>query len=124
MLAAIALSCGLAIALTSLRLTYQTHRNDLLSKNKDYYQRWAKFIEEFGDDEDGDGDEVTPEDEALLERVLDVLRTEKRASTSLIQRRLRLGYTRAARMMDILEQRGIIGPGDGAKPREILVELD
>ena len=84
----------------------------------------AKLEEEFGEDDEGDGDEVTPEDEALLERVLDVLRTEKRASTSLIQRRLRLGYTRAARMMDILEQRGIIGPGDGAKPREILVELD
>lgn len=84
----------------------------------------AKLEDEFPEDDEGDGDEVTPEDEALLERVLDVLRTEKKASTSLIQRRLRLGYTRAARMMDILEMRGIIGPGDGAKPREILVELD
>jgi DNA segregation ATPase FtsK/SpoIIIE, S-DNA-T family len=76
--------------------------------------------------EDGDapsGEAVTPEDEAILEKVLDVISTEKKASTSLIQRRLRLGYTRAARMMDILEERGIIGPGDGAKPREILVEL-
>ena len=42
----------------------------------------------------------------------------------LLQRRLRLGYTRAARMMDILEMRGIIGPGDGAKAREILVDLN
>ena len=40
------------------------------------------------------------------------------------QRRLRLGYTRAARIVDILEQRGILGPGEGAKPREILVDLD
>ena len=48
----------------------------------------------------------------------------KRASTSLLQRRLRLGYTRAARIVDILEQRGILGPGEGAKPREILVDLD
>ena len=70
-----------------------------------------------------ESDVVTPEDEAILERVLEVLRSEKKASTSHIQRRLRLGYTRAARMMDILEQRGIIGPADGAKPREILVEL-
>lgn len=81
-------------------------------------------LQEHTDDEDAeDGDEITPEDEAILERVLDVIRTEKKASTSLIQRRLRLGYTRAARMMDMLEDRGIIGPGDGAKPREILVEL-
>ncbi|MEI6534012.1 MAG: DNA translocase FtsK, partial [Verrucomicrobiaceae bacterium] len=71
----------------------------------------------------GGGEEITPEDEAILEKVLDVIRTERKASTSLIQRRLRLGYTRAARMMDILELRGIIGPGEGAKPREILVDL-
>ncbi len=51
-LAAIALSCGLAIAYTSFGLTYQTHRNDLISKNKDYYQRWLKYTKEFGDDED------------------------------------------------------------------------
>ena len=71
-----------------------------------------------------DGDEdVSPEDEEILEKCLDVIQQEKRASTSLLQRRLRLGYTRAARMIDILEQRGIIGPGDGAKPREILVDL-
>ena len=44
---------------------------------------------------------------------------EQKASTSLLQRRLRLGYTRAARMVDILEQRGIVGPADGAKPREV-----
>ncbi|MGK0184930.1 MAG: S-DNA-T family DNA segregation ATPase FtsK/SpoIIIE [Verrucomicrobiales bacterium] len=68
-------------------------------------------------------DEVSPEDEEILEKCLDVIQQEKRASTSLLQRRLRLGYTRAARMIDILEQRGIIGPGDGAKPREILVDL-
>lgn len=72
---------------------------------------------------EGDSEVITPEDEAILEKVLEVLRSEKKASTSHIQRRLRLGYTRAARMMDILEQRGIIGPADGAKPREILVEL-
>ena len=68
-------------------------------------------------------EEVSPEDEEILEKCLDVIEQEKRASTSLLQRRLRLGYTRAARMIDILEQRGIIGPGDGAKPREILVDL-
>src|SRR5437773_438566 len=69
-------------------------------------------------------EEVTPEDEELVEKCLEIIRQEKRASTSLLQRRLRLGYTRAARIVDILEQRGILGPGEGAKPREILVDLD
>lgn len=76
---------------------------------------------------DEDGDEsggVSSEEEETLEKCLEVMRQEKKASTSLFQRRLRLGYGRAARMMDILEMRGIIGPGDGAKPREILVSLD
>jgi S-DNA-T family DNA segregation ATPase FtsK/SpoIIIE len=70
------------------------------------------------------GEEVTEEDEELVEKCLEIIRQEKRASTSLLQRRLRLGYTRAARIVDILEQRGILGPGEGAKPREILVDLD
>ena len=72
----------------------------------------------------GSTEEVTEEDEELVEKCLEIIRQEKRASTSLLQRRLRLGYTRAARIVDILEQRGILGPGEGAKPREILVDLD
>ncbi len=69
-------------------------------------------------------EEVSEEDEQLVEKCLEIIRQEKKASTSLLQRRLRLGYTRAARIVDILEQRGILGPGEGAKPREILVDLD
>src|SRR5438874_142541 len=69
-------------------------------------------------------EEVSEEDEELVEKCLEIIRQEKRASTSLLQRRLRLGYTRAARIVDILEQRAILGPGEGAKPREILVDLD
>jgi S-DNA-T family DNA segregation ATPase FtsK/SpoIIIE len=69
-------------------------------------------------------EEVSEEDEALVEKCLEIIRQEKRASTSMLQRRLRLGYTRAARVVDILERRGILGPGEGAKPREILVDLD
>jgi S-DNA-T family DNA segregation ATPase FtsK/SpoIIIE len=73
----------------------------------------------------GDEDEeVSDEDEELVEKCIEVMRQEKKASTSLFQRRLRLGYTRAARILDILEQRGYVGAGEGAKPREILVDLD
>jgi S-DNA-T family DNA segregation ATPase FtsK/SpoIIIE len=76
----------------------------------------------FGDDDMDEGG-MTSEEEDLLEKCLEVIRQEKKASTSLLQRRLRLGYGRAARMMDVLEDRGIIGPGEGAKPREILVDM-
>lgn len=73
----------------------------------------------------GGGDEdVTDEDEELVTKCLEIIRQERKASTSMLQRRLRLGYTRAARVVDILEQRGIVGPKDGAKDREILVDLD
>lgn len=72
----------------------------------------------------GEEEEVSDEDEELVEKCIEIMRQENRASTSLFQRRLRLGYTRAARVLDILEQRGYVGPGEGAKPREILKQLD
>ena len=68
--------------------------------------------------------EVSEEDEEVVEKCLEIIRREKRASTALLQRYVRLGYTRAARIIDILEQRGILGPGEDPKPREILVDLD
>ena len=68
--------------------------------------------------------ELSEKDEELMARSLEVLKTEKRASTSLLQRRLGLGYGRAAWVIDQFESRGIIGPKDGAKDREILVDLD
>ena len=84
---------------------------------------FAQEIEEKINGSNDDSEEVSDEDEEIIEKCLEVIQVERRASTSLLQRRLRLGYTRAARMMDILEMRGIIGPGEGAKPREILVDL-
>ncbi|HEU5070342.1 MAG TPA: DNA translocase FtsK [Verrucomicrobiae bacterium] len=64
------------------------------------------------------------EDEDLIQQCIEVIRSEQKASVSLLQRRLRLGYTRAARIMDELEQRGIVGPSKGAEPRDILLDLD
>ena len=69
-------------------------------------------------------EEVSDEDEELVTKCLEIIRQENRASTSMLQRRLKLGYTRAARVIDILENRGIVGPKDGAKDREILVDLN
>lgn len=64
------------------------------------------------------------EDEDLIQQCIEVIRSEQKASVSLLQRRLRLGYTRAARIMDELERRGIVGPSKGAEPRDILIDLD
>ena len=79
------------------------------------------------DDEDGaeggdDGD--LGDDDELFHQALDVLRSTRRASTSMLQRRLRIGYNRAARIMEIMEDKGIVGPENGSSPREILVDLD
>jgi S-DNA-T family DNA segregation ATPase FtsK/SpoIIIE len=63
-------------------------------------------------------------DDDIIEQAIEVIRQTKRASTSSLQRRLRIGYTRAARVMDLLEERGVIGPPAGAGPREILIDLD
>lgn len=64
------------------------------------------------------------EDDELIEQAIEVIRQTKRASTSGVQRRLKIGYTRAARIMDILEERGLVGPAQGSDPREILIDLD
>ncbi|MDX2227008.1 MAG: DNA translocase FtsK [Verrucomicrobiae bacterium] len=67
--------------------------------------------------------EITEEDKTLCLKSLEIVRQEKRASTSLLQRRLRLGYTRAARIMDIFEDYGLVGAKEGSNDREILVDL-
>jgi len=74
-------------------------------------------------EEEGAG-ELSAADEETLQRCIEVIVADRKASTSFLQRRLRLGYNRAARMMDLLQERGIVGPGEGAKPREILIDLN
>lgn len=69
-------------------------------------------------------DEEMEFDAETRAEVLNILRETKRASSSSIQRRLRIGYTRAVRIMDTLETEGIVGPLRGSEPREILVDLD
>ncbi len=64
----------------------------------------------------------TSDDEPLLEEAVEVILQAGKASTSLLQRRLKIGYSRAARIIDLLEEQGVVGPADGSKPREILIE--
>jgi len=67
------------------------------------------------DSSDSDGD-------PLFDEAVQVVLQAGKASTSFLQRRLRVGYSRAARLIDLMEEAGVVGPGEGAKPREILVE--
>lgn len=71
------------------------------------------------DDYAGDEDE-----DEMYEEAVAVVREAQKASASLLQRRLAVGYARAARLMDMMEAKGIIGPGEGAKPREVFIEKD
>jgi S-DNA-T family DNA segregation ATPase FtsK/SpoIIIE len=61
------------------------------------------------------------DDDEMYDEAREIVIHAGKASTSFLQRKLRIGYARAARMMDILEERGVIGPGSGAKPRDVLI---
>jgi S-DNA-T family DNA segregation ATPase FtsK/SpoIIIE len=74
-----------------------------------------------GDEGTGSADDLTDEDaDRLLPEAIDVIREYDRASASLLQRRLKVGYARAARMIDQLEARGYIGAFDGSNARQVL----
>jgi DNA segregation ATPase FtsK/SpoIIIE-like protein len=75
--------------------------------------------DDYGDEDDDEDDDV---DDALYNQAVDLVRRQNRASVSLLQRKLRIGYTRAARLIDLMEERGIVGPAtEGSKPREVLL---
>jgi DNA segregation ATPase FtsK/SpoIIIE, S-DNA-T family len=82
------------------------------------HKQLSKPAPEFGNESGID------EDEEIIQQCIEVIRSEQKASVSLMQRRLRLGSTRAVRIMDELENRGIVGPSKGAEPRDILIDLD
>jgi S-DNA-T family DNA segregation ATPase FtsK/SpoIIIE len=74
--------------------------------------------------EDADGEDLDfdPDEDPLLDKAIEIVVQTQTASVSLIQRRLRVGYTRAGRLIDMLERRGIISGYEGSKPRRVLVE--
>jgi S-DNA-T family DNA segregation ATPase FtsK/SpoIIIE len=76
----------------------------------------------FADGTEDDDGEFDPDEDPLLDRAIEVVVTAQTASVSLLQRRLRVGYTRAGRLIDMLERRGIISPYEGSKPRRVLID--
>lgn len=89
------------------------------SNEKEGKSEFELDLEQSASDSVMGGDDDTGDD--LFNEAKDVVIQAGKASASLLQRRLRVGYARAARLLDLLEDRGIIGPGDGAKPREVYV---
>jgi len=83
-----------------------------------YLELPEAFAEDADEDDDGEFD---PDEDPLLDRAIEVVVQAQTASVSLLQRRLRVGYTRAGRLIDMLERRGIISAYEGSKPRRVLV---
>jgi DNA segregation ATPase FtsK/SpoIIIE, S-DNA-T family len=92
-----------------------------VQREQDVDETFLELPQVFTDEgESGDG-EFDPDEDPLLDKAIDVVVTAQTASVSLLQRRLRVGYTRAGRLIDMLERRGIISPYEGSKPRRVLV---
>ncbi|MBU6115036.1 MULTISPECIES: DNA translocase FtsK [Mammaliicoccus] len=85
-------------------------------------EQTANYIKEMEPDEPSESGEMESEDELYKEAYLFVVE-EQKASASLLQRRFRIGYNRASRLMDDLEGNGVIGPQSGSKPRQVLVDI-
>jgi S-DNA-T family DNA segregation ATPase FtsK/SpoIIIE len=81
------------------------------------------FESTLGSDIYAQHDSAESDDDEMYEEARACVIEAGKASTSYLQRKLKLGYARAARLMDVLEERGVIGPGDGAKPREVLEKI-
>jgi S-DNA-T family DNA segregation ATPase FtsK/SpoIIIE len=72
------------------------------------------------DDADDDDEDIEGRDD-MMDKAIELATRQKKISTSLLQRRLRIGYPRAARLMDQLEEEGIVGPSDGSKSRDVII---
>lgn len=93
----------------------------------DYSEEILEHIEKQAAGEGGSGGSVgdgSGEEDELLYEAIDVVMEGGQASVSMLQRRLKLGYSRAARIVDQMEERGIVGPFEGSKPRQILISKD
>lgn len=97
-------------------LADMSEENDDLSAAEDIFAKTSESQSNALDQDNADT--------AVYEEARRLVIESGKASTSLLQRRLRLGYARAARLIDMLEERGIVGPADGAKPRDVLISME
>ncbi|MFA5386102.1 MAG: DNA translocase FtsK [Candidatus Paceibacterota bacterium] len=92
--------------------------NDIVTNGSESIDFEPDQVENFLSDFDANGGE----DDELLDEAIEIIYEAKKASASLLQRHLKVGYARAARLLDILQAKGLIGPGSGAKPRDVYFE--
>jgi S-DNA-T family DNA segregation ATPase FtsK/SpoIIIE len=91
-------------------------------REQELEEEYLELPQVFAEDVE-DGDEAfDPDEDPLLDKAIEIVVQAQTASVSLLQRRLRVGYTRAGRLIDMLERRGIISAYEGSKPRRVLVE--
>jgi S-DNA-T family DNA segregation ATPase FtsK/SpoIIIE len=101
-------------------LNFEKHPEETSTSNDEHNENRAL---ERGKDP-FDSFEDTEDEDDMLEEAIEVVKEAQKASASLLQRRLKVGYARAARLLDIMEDKQLIGPGDGAKPREVYIAKD
>jgi S-DNA-T family DNA segregation ATPase FtsK/SpoIIIE len=92
-----------------------------VQREQEIDETFLELPQVFADEVDPDEEGFDPDEDPLLDRAIEVVVAAQTASVSLLQRRLRVGYTRAGRLIDMLERRGIISPYEGSKPRRVLV---
>ena len=97
---------------------------DFVKEQRDVEYDTTYKLEDNYNASDNNGGNVDDYDDPIYDDVMEFVISSGKASASLLQRRFRLGYNRAARLIDLLEDRGIIGPANGSKPREVLVKLE
>ena len=87
----------------------------------EFHEELLEEVEDSGSDDAGGEDGFDPDEDPLLGDAIRLVAEMQTASTSMLQRRLRLGYTRAGRLIDMLERRGVISGYEGSKPRQVLI---
>ena len=92
-----------------------------VQREQEVDETFLELPQVFADEAEEDDEEFDPDEDPLLDRAIEVVVAAQTASVSLLQRRLRVGYTRAGRLIDMLERRGIISPYEGSKPRRVLL---
>jgi len=110
---------GAYVSEEEIALVVEQTRQREQELDKGYLELPEVFAPEGEGDEHGEFD---PDDDPLLDRAIEIVVQTQTASVSLLQRRLRVGYTRAGRLVDMLERRGIISGYEGSKPRRVLVD--
>ena len=93
-------------------------------RSEDILQAMERSTASSGSGSGGNGGGADPEEDDLLADAIECVVRAEQASVSMLQRRFRIGYNRAARLIDLMEERGIVGPADGSRPRKVLLSVE